>query len=65
MVARWAFAEHSPFATIDKNGSRWDVASDYWLIVLYKRLVGGTRVRCSLLELALEGDIGRHTMLVA
>lgn len=40
IVSRWSFSEQSPFGTVIRNGSRWDVASDYWLIVAYKRLVG-------------------------
>jgi hypothetical protein len=59
MVARWAFAEASPFATISKNGTRWDVAADYWLIVMYKRLIGGTRV------LAVSGDEAGEALVYA
>jgi hypothetical protein len=39
-VARWAFSESSPFALIVQNGSRFDVAHDYWLLLLHKQLAG-------------------------
>lgn len=42
LVARWAFSEQSPFATIRHNSStqRFDVASDYWLVLAHKAAVG-------------------------
>ena len=39
VVARWALALNGGFATIDYAQGRFDVASDYWLLVAHKRLV--------------------------
>lgn len=42
LVARWAFSEGSPFATIRKNDAadRFDVAADYWIILAQKATSG-------------------------
>ena len=37
---RWSFAEQSPFALFSKNGTRWEVAADYWLYVCMRRALG-------------------------
>jgi len=42
--ARWSYIGGNfpnPFALITPNGSRWDVAADYWIMALHKRTVGG------------------------
>lgn len=39
-VGRWSFSEGSPFATIAINGTRYDVAADYWLYLVFKRVIG-------------------------
>lgn len=40
IVARWSFNEPNPFATIIQNDTRWEVASDYWLMVAMRTLLG-------------------------
>ena len=40
VVARWSFNEPNPFATIVQNGSRWDVAADFWVLKAIKALLG-------------------------
>jgi Glycosyl hydrolase family 79, N-terminal domain len=42
VFARWAFAEETPFALTYYNSTRqgWDVAADYFLAVLHKRVAG-------------------------
>jgi hypothetical protein len=47
MVARWAFSEGSPFATLALNhtSGSWDVAADYWVLLAHKRSVGGGVLR--------------------
>lgn len=42
LVARWAFSEGSPFATIRKNDAedRFDVAADFWIILVQKAASG-------------------------
>jgi hypothetical protein len=49
MVARWAFAEASPFATLALNRSSgaWDVAADFWVLLAHKRSVGGGVLRAA------------------
>ena len=50
-VARWSFNEPNPFATIIQNGTRWDVAADFWLLKTIKALLGPE-------VLAVTGDEG-------
>lgn len=41
--ARWSYIggrNPNPFALVSPNGSRWDVAADYWIMALHKRTVG-------------------------
>jgi hypothetical protein len=41
--ARWSYIGGNfpnPFALITPNGSRWDVAADYWIMALHKRVIG-------------------------
>ena len=60
LVARWAFAEHSPFALLARNASRggaWDAAADYFVINGYLRTVGAG-------VLAVTGDEGSDAVLV-
>ncbi len=40
IVARWSFNEPNPFATIIQNNTRWEVASDYWILVAMRALLG-------------------------
>lgn len=51
LVARWSFNEPNPFATIIQNGTRWDVAADFWLLKTIKALLGPE-------VLAVAGDEG-------
>jgi Glycosyl hydrolase family 79, N-terminal domain len=48
-LARWSLSEPNPFALIAFNGTQWDVASDFWLMITYKALVGTA-------TLAVTGD---------
>ena len=50
-VARWAFSENSPFATVRYNSSeaRFDFAADVWAILAHKAAVGSA-------SLAAAGD---------
>ena len=49
MVARWAFSEGSPFATLALNRSSgtWDVAADFWVLLAHKRSVGAGVLRAA------------------
>lgn len=57
-VARWSFNEPNAFATIIQNGSRWDAAADFWILVAMRHLLG-PRV------LAVAGDAGATATIVA
>jgi hypothetical protein len=41
IVGRWALALGGGFGTIAFDGSRFDVAADFWLMVAHKRLLAG------------------------
>jgi hypothetical protein len=64
IVARWSLSEQSPFGTIKQNSSRpgpaggWDVAADYFLITLHKRLLGSG-------VLSVTGDEGSAVLAYA
>jgi hypothetical protein len=57
-VARWSFNEPNAFATIIQNGTRWDAAADYWVLVAMRHLLG-PRV------LAVAGDATATATIVA
>lgn len=60
LVARWAFAEPSPFGTLIYNATaaQWDAAHDYFLLAAYKRVVGGA-------VLAASGDAATDALVYA
>jgi hypothetical protein len=58
IVARWSFNEPNAFATVVQNGTRWDVAADYWLLVAMKALLGPG-------VLAVAGDAGSDIVAYA
>ena len=60
LVARWAFAEPSPFGTLIYNATagQWDAAADFFVLRAHKATVGG-RV------LELSGDAGSAVLAYA
>jgi hypothetical protein len=58
MVARWSFSEGSPFGTLVKNGTRWDAASDYFILLAFSETVGMD-------VLAVSGDDGSDALVYA
>ena len=59
-VARWAFAENSPFGTViyNQTANQWDAAADYFILRAHKAVVGA-RV------LAVSGDAGSDVLVYA
>lgn len=61
MVGRWSFSEQSPFGLIIQNGTRWDVASDYFVLYGYKQTIG-SGAEGGILTVA--GDVNTSDVLV-
>lgn len=58
IVARWSFNEPNAFATILQNDTRWEVASDYWIMIAMRMLLGSN-------VLAVNSDTNALNSIIA
>ena len=60
LVARWAFAENSPFGTViyNETAKQWDAAHDYFILRAHKSVVGPA-------ALAVSGDEASDVLVYA